>query len=255
MSLIKTAEEIELIRESCRIVAEVFLFIKDRVKEGVTTGELDRMIEEYIISREAIPAFKGYKVKKLVFPSSSCISVNEEVVHGIPGKRVLMEGDIVSVDVGVKKNGYYGDGAFTFSVGKISAKKEKLLKVTEESLYKGIEMAVEGNVVNDISSAIQNYVEGSGFGIVRELVGHGIGKNLHEEPAVPNFYSPGSNQKLYEGMVLAIEPMVNYGTFMVKTKNDGWTIATRDMEPSAHFEHTVLVHKGKAEILTKINMN
>ncbi len=255
MSLIKTAKEIELIRESCKIVAEVFEHIKDNIKEGVTTGELDKLVEDYIISRGAIPAFKGYKVRKLIFPSSSCISVNEEVVHGIPGKRVLIDGDIVSIDVGVKKDGYYGDGAFTFSVGKISAKKSKLLKITEESLYKGIEMAVEGNEICDISSAIQNYVEGSGYGVVRELVGHGIGKNLHEEPSVPNFYSPACRQKLYDGMVLAIEPMVNYGTFMVNTKNDGWTVATRDLEPSAHFEHTVVVHKGKAEILTKLNVN
>lgn len=250
MSLIKTKEEIELIRESCRIVSDVLKYIKDFVKEGKTTGELDLLIEEFILSKNAYPAFKGYKVKKRIFPASSCISVNDEVVHGIPGKRKLKEGDIISIDVGVKKNGYYGDGAYTFGVGQISAKKAKLLKVTDESLYKGIEQAIEGNVINDISCAIQNYVEGSGFGIVRELVGHGIGKNLHEEPSVPNFYSPVSNQKLYEGMVLAIEPMVNYGTYAVYQKEDGWTISTRDSEPSAHFEHTVLVGKDKAEILT-----
>lgn len=250
MSLIKSSKEIELIRESCKIVSDVFRYIKDYIKEGITTGEIDRLIEEFIVSKEAYPAFKGYKVRKKAFPSSSCISVNDEVVHGIPGDRILKNGDIVSIDVGVKKNGYYGDGAYTFAVGEISPKKSKLLKITEESLYKGIAMAVEGNEVNDISTAIQNYVEGSGYGVVRELVGHGIGKNLHEDPAIPNFYSAGSNQKLFEGMVLAIEPMVNYGSYKVYQKKDGWTIATKDEEPSAHFEHTVLVNKGKPEILT-----
>lgn len=250
MSLIKTSKEIELIKESCKIVSEVFVHIRDFIKEGITTGEIDKMIEDYIISKEAYPAFKGYKVKKKAFPSSSCISVNDEVVHGIPGDKILKNGDIVSIDVGVKKNGYFGDGAYTYAVGDISLKKAKLLKITEESLYKGIAMAVEGNEVNDISSAIQNYVEGSGYGVVRELVGHGIGKNLHEDPAIPNFYSSASNQKLFEGMVIAIEPMVNYGTYKVYQKNDGWTIATKDEEPSAHFEHTVLVQKVKPLILT-----
>lgn len=250
MSLIKSEREIKLIRESCNIVSDVLKHVRQFIKEGITTGEIDRIIEEFILSRDAYPAFKGYKVDRKSFPSSSCISVNDEVVHGLPGKRVLENGDIVSVDVGVRKNGYYGDGAYTFGVGEISPKKAKLLKVTEESLYKGIAMAVEGNEVNDISVAIQNYVEGSGYGIVRELVGHGIGKNLHEEPAIPNFYSSGNSQRLFAGMALAIEPMVNYGTYKVYQKNDGWTIATKDEEPSAHFEHTVLVRKGKAEILT-----
>ncbi len=249
--LIKTKEEIDLIRESCKIVSEVIEYIKDYIKEGITTKEIDNLIEEFILSKDAYPAFKGYRVKKKAFPSSSCISVNEEVVHGLPGKRKLKSGDIISIDVGVKKNGYYGDGAYTFAVGEISPKIAKLLKITEESLYKGIEKAIDGNDVNDISCAIQNYVEGSGYGVVRELVGHGIGKNLHEDPAIPNFYSPGSSQKLFEGMVIAIEPMVNYGTFKVYEKNDGWTIATKDHEPSAHFEHTVLVRKQKPEILTK----
>ncbi|MBP9192436.1 MAG: type I methionyl aminopeptidase [Ignavibacteria bacterium] len=250
MSLIKTQKEIGLIKESCKIVSDTFKFIKEFVKEGITTEEIDKKIENFIISKDAYPAFKGYRVDKKSFPSSSCISVNEEVVHGLPGKRVLKNGDIVSIDVGVKKNGYYGDGAYTFAVGEISPKISKLLKVTQESLFKGIAMAVDGNEVNDISVAIQNYVEGSGYGIVRELVGHGIGKNLHEEPAVPNFYSANSKQKLFEGMVLAIEPMVNYGTHKVYQRNDGWTISTKDESPSAHFEHTVLVSKGKAEILT-----
>ncbi|MCY7360910.1 MAG: type I methionyl aminopeptidase [Ignavibacteria bacterium] len=251
--MIKTEKEIDLIRESCKIVSGVFEYIREYIKEGITTGEIDLLIEEFILSKDAYPAFKGYKVKKKAFPSSSCISINEEVVHGLPGKRKLKNGDVISIDVGVKKNGYYGDGANTFAVGEISEKKAKLLKITEESLYKGIEMAVEGNEVNDISCAIQNYVEGSGYGIVRELVGHGIGKNLHEDPAIPNFYSPGSNQKLFAGMVIAIEPMVNYGTFKVYQNKDGWTIVTKDHEPSAHFEHTVLIKKGKPEILTMEN--
>ncbi|MBS1519121.1 MAG: type I methionyl aminopeptidase [Bacteroidetes bacterium] len=251
MSLIKTEKEIDLIRESSRIVAGVFEHLKDHIKEGITTSEIDELVEKYIISKDAYPAFKGYKVNRRVFPSSSCISVNDEVVHGIPGNRKLVNGDVVSVDVGVKKNGYFGDSAYTYKVGEVSSKVSKLLKITEESLYKGIEMAVDGNEVNDISVAIQNYVEGSGYGVVRELVGHGIGKNLHEEPSVPNFYTPNSKQRLFEGMVIAIEPMVNYGTHEVYQDRDGWTIRTKDGEPSAHFEHTVLIKKGKAEILTK----
>jgi methionyl aminopeptidase len=173
------------------------------------------------------------------------------VVHGIPSdKRILKNGDIVSIDVGVKKNGYYGDGAHTFEVGEASEKKRRLMKVTEESLYKGISQAIDGNTVNDISCAIQNYVEGSGFGVVRELVGHGIGKNLHEEPAVPNFFSPSNTTRLRSGMVIAIEPMVNYGSFSVHTLNDGWTVVTSDGEPSAHYEHTICITDGKPEILT-----
>jgi len=251
MSLIKSDKEIDLIRESSKIVAGVFEHLKGHIKEGITTSEIDKLVEEFIFSKDGIPAFKGYKVGKRVFPASSCISVNDEVVHGIPGDRKLVNGDIVSVDVGVKKNGYYGDSAYTYKVGETTSRVNKLLKITEESLYKGIEKAVDGNEVNDISVAIQNYVEGSGYGIVRELVGHGIGKNLHEEPSVPNFYTPNSRQKLFEGIVIAIEPMVNYGTYDVIQDKDGWTIRTKDGEPSAHFEHTVLIKKGKAEILTK----
>ena len=250
MSLIKSDKEIDLIRESSKIVAGVFDHLKEHIKEGITTSEIDKMVEEFILSKDGIPAFKGYKVGKRVFPASSCISVNDEVVHGIPGDRKLVNGDIVSVDVGVKKNGYFGDSAYTFKVGETTSRVNKLLKITEESLYKGIEKAIDGNEVNDISVAIQNYVEGSGYGVVRALVGHGIGKNLHEEPSVPNFYTPNSRQKLFEGMVIAIEPMVNYGTYDVVQDRDGWTIRTKDGEPSAHFEHTVLVSKGKAEILT-----
>ena len=252
MSLVKSENEIELIRKSCRIVADVLKYIKPFIKEGIKTKDLDKLVEDFIVSQNAYPAFKGYKVKNRRFPGSICISINEEVVHGLPGDRILQIGDIVSLDVGVKKDGYFGDSAFTFKVGEVSEKKKKLMQVTHDSLYKGIEQAVAGNEINDISCAIQNYVEGSGFGVVRELIGHGIGKNLHEEPAVPNYYNPDNKQKLYKGMVLAIEPMVNYGTYEVTVKNDEWTIITKDNEPSAHFEHSVLITDGEPEILTNI---
>ncbi len=251
--MVKSEKEIQLISESCKIVADVLKHIGTFVKPGVTTSELDKIVEEFILSRGGEPAFKGYGTKKKKFPASICASVNEVVVHGIPNGIVLKEGDILSVDVGVRKNGYYGDSAYTFKVGEISPQKEKLLKVTEESLFKGISQARDGNTVNDISLAIQEFVEGSGFSVVRELVGHGIGKNLHEEPAVPNYYSPSGRQKLKSGMTLAIEPMVNYGTADVYEDSDGWTIVTRDHKPSAHFEHTVLITDGEPEILTRQN--
>ena len=248
--MIKTAAEIDFIRQSCRIVAGVLEYIEKFLKPGVETREIDALIEQYIMERDAEPAFKGYTVNNNVFPASSCISINEEVVHGIPGERKLSEGDIVSIDVGVKKNGYYGDGAKTFPVGNISDGKSKLLKVTEESLYLGLEKAVDGNYVNDVSLAIQQHVEAEGFSIVRELVGHGIGKKLHEEPPIPNYYYSGNRYKLKTGMTIAIEPMVNYGTHKVKVLNDRWTYVTSDGEPSAHFEHSILITKGKPEILT-----
>ena len=253
MSLIKSEKEIELMRESNMIVAETLRYIKSFIKEGITTQELDREIEFFILSKNSIPAFKGYggSRRRKGFPASACISINEEVVHGIPSQRKLKSGDIVSVDVGVLKNGYFGDSAFTFSVGDVSEKKQKLMKVTEESLYKGISKAIAGNVINDISVAVQTHVEGSGYGVVRDLVGHGIGKSLHEEPAVPNFYSPASNLKLRAGMTIASEPMVNYGDYAVKTLSDGWTIVTQDGEPSAHYEHTILITDGVPEVLTK----
>lgn len=252
MGLIKTNKEIDLMRESCKIVSEVLKHIKHYIKPGVRTIELDSEIEKFIVSRDAIPAFKGYGGNKKIkpFPAAACISINDEVVHGIPGERELEEGDIVSVDVGVKKNGYFGDSAYTFAVGEISGKKEKLLRITEESLYLGIAEARAGNVVSDISYAIQEYCESNGFGVVRVLVGHGIGKNLHEEPAVPNFYSRGYSLELREGMTIAIEPMINYGTHEVITLNDNWTVVTKDNEPSAHFEHTILITDREPEILT-----
>jgi methionyl aminopeptidase len=248
--VIKTASEIEKIKQSCKIVAGVLNYIESLLKPGIETREIDSAIEEYIKSRNAEPAFKGYSVNTNVFPASSCISINEEVVHGIPGLRKLIEGDIVSIDVGVKKDGYYGDGAKTFAIGNVKEGKRKLLRVTEESLYIGLEKAIDGNYVNDVSLAIQQHVQAEGFSIVRELVGHGIGKKLHEEPPIPNYYYSGNRFRFKSGMTVAIEPMVNYGSHKVKVREDGWTYVTVDGEPSAHFEHTILVNKGKPEILT-----
>ena len=251
--MVKDISEINLIRESCKIVAGVLTYIEKFIKPGVTTLELDAIIEDFIKSKDAYPAFKGYTVNKNVYPACSCISVNEEIVHGIPGQRKLIEGDIVSIDVGVKKNGYYGDGAKTYAVGSVSEGKKRLMKVTEESLYLGLEKATDGNFINEASLAIQEHVQAAGFSIVRELVGHGIGKKLHEEPPIPNYYYSGNKYKFKEGMTVAIEPMVNYGTYKVKILSDNWTYVTFDGEPSAHFEHSVLITKGQPEILTVDN--
>lgn len=253
MILIKTKSEIELIRESCRIVAETLQLVKSYVKPGVSTQELDQIAEDYIRSNDAIPAFKGYsQAGSFDFPGSICSSIDDEVVHGIPGNRILEEGEIISVDVGVLKNKYYGDAALTVAVGEISEMKQKLMKVTEESLYKGIEKAVPGNRVGDIGSAVQKHVESNGFSIVRDLCGHGVGRYLHEEPQVPNFGSKGSGPLLKEGMTIAIEPMVNAGVFKVKVAQDGWTVKSFDGKPSAHYEHSILITKSKPEILTVI---
>lgn len=251
--MVKTNEEISYIRESSKIVAKVFLYIEKFLIPGITTHEIDKHVEEYILSFDAKPAFKGYKVNRFTFPASCCISINEEVVHGIPSDRKLIEGDIVSIDIGVVKNGYYGDSAMTFAIGNIANNIKKLLSVTERSLYEGINNAIDGNYVNDVSLAIQKCVESEGFSIVRELVGHGIGSNLHEEPPIPNYYNSGNRYILREGMTVAIEPMVNYGTFKVKMLDDHWTYVTKDGKPSAHFEHSVLIRKGKPEILTHLN--
>jgi methionyl aminopeptidase len=249
---IKSEHEIELIRESCRIVAEVLALVGAQVRAGIFTRELDQIAEEYIRSKDAAPAFKGYgHDRHNLFPSTLCISIEDEVVHGIPNSRRLEEGQVVSVDVGVNKGGYFGDGARTFAVGRISHEKMRLLQVTEESLYKGIGMARAGNHLHDVSSAVQKYVEDAGFSIVRDLVGHGIGKHLHEEPAIPNFGVAGTGIVLKEGMTLAIEPMVNAGTFKVEVDEDGWTVRTADGKPSAHFEHTIVVRQGEPEILTR----
>jgi len=248
---IKTQKEIDFIRESCRIVAETLRLVKSNVKIGVTTFELDRIAEDYIKSNNAIPAFKGYSQGGLPgFPGSVCTSINDAVVHGIPGQIRLEEGDIISLDVGVLKNNYYGDAAITVAVGKISDEKKMLMEVTEKSLQLGIEQAKNGNRVHDISAAVQDYVEQNGFSIVRDLCGHGVGKFLHEDPAVPNFGKRGTGSKLKRGMTIAIEPMVNAGGYEVITSPDGWTVITADGSPSAHFEHTILILDNSPEILT-----
>jgi methionyl aminopeptidase len=248
---IKTKKEIDFIRESCRIVAETLLLLKSHVKPGITTKELDQIADDYIKSNNAAAAFKGYSQGGAVpYPASICSSVDDEVVHGIPGSRALKEGEIISLDVGVYKDGYYGDAALSVAVGNIPEEKQKLMDITEKSLYIGIEQAVEGNKVYDISAAIQEYVESNGFSIVRDLCGHGCGKFLHEDPSIPNFGKRGTGAKLKRGMTLAIEPMVNAGDYRVKTGRDGWTVITADGAPSAHFEHTILIVNGKPEILT-----
>ena len=251
MVYIKTKKEIDFIRESCRIVAETLRLVANNVRPGVATIELDRIAEEYIFSNNAKAAFKGYsQAGSYDYPASICVSIDDEVVHGIPGDRVLKEGEIVSIDVGVLKNGYFGDAAVSVAVGKISPDKKKLLNVTEKSLYEGIKEAKLDNRVHDISFAIQNYVETNGFSVVKDLCGHGVGKFLHEEPAVPNYGVRGTGPKLKKGMTIAIEPMVNTGSYRVKTAKDGWTVLTQDGLPSAHFEHTILVSNGSPEILT-----
>jgi len=247
----KKPHEIELMKESCRIVASVLRHLEPMIRPGVTTAELDGAAESFIRSEGGEPAFKGYGPDtRNLFPATVCASVDDEVVHGIPGTRKLAEGEIISIDVGVRKDGYFGDGAWTFPVGKISAEKERLMRVTREALDEGINRTVAGNRVHDISAAIQKRVESDGFSVVRDLVGHGIGTKLHEEPAVPNFGNPGTGLLLEEGMTLAIEPMVKFGTYKVNVDPDRWTIRTSDRQPSAHFEHTVLVTGGEAIVLT-----
>lgn len=246
MLLLKSKEEIELIRISSLLVGKTLAEVAKHIKPGVTTLELDKVAEEFIRDNKATPAFKGYHE----FPNTLCISVNKAVVHGIPGKTELKEGDIVSVDCGVLMNDYYGDSAYTFAVGEIKPEVQKLLKVTKESLYKGIEMVVAGKRLGDVSEAIQSHAESNGFSVVRELVGHGIGKSLHESPEVPNYGKKGSGMKMQEGLVIAIEPMINLGKKGVRHESDGWTIVTADGLPSAHFEHTVALVNGKAEILS-----
>ncbi len=246
MVTIKSPREIALMREAGRIVSETFAVLAKAIKPGVTTLELDRLAENFIRQKKARPAFKGL----YNFPASICTSVNEEVVHGIPGQRKLKEGDIISIDLGVELNGYFGDGARTFPVGEISADAKTLLKVTREALTVGTRQARAGNRLFDISHAIQSYVEGHGFSVVRDYVGHGIGRAMHEEPQVPNYGKPGRGLRLVSGMTLAIEPMVNAGTHAVRTLADNWTVVTLDGKLSAHFEHTVLVLNNKPEILT-----
>lgn len=246
----KSPEEIELIRESSLLVSKTLAEVAKLIAPGVTTLELDKLAYEFIKDHGAIPAFLNYGG----FPNSLCISPNEQVVHGIPGKYVIKEGDLISVDCGVIKNNFFGDSAYTFAIGEIDAEKQKLVKVTQECLNFAIEKAVVGMRVGDIGFAVQTHAENNGFGVVRELVGHGVGVKLHEKPEVPNYGKRGSGVKLEEGMVIAIEPMINAGTAGVKFWSDGWTVTTKDNKPSAHFEHTVAVVKGKADVLSTFSL-
>jgi methionyl aminopeptidase len=245
----KTAEEIEQIRNSSLLVARTLAEVAKNINPGVTSLQLDKIAEEFIKDNGGIPAFKGYGG----FPNSLCISPNEQVVHGIPDNRPYVDGDIISVDCGVLMNGFYGDSAYTFSIGEISNETMQLMKVTKESLYRGIGVALPGKRLQDISYEIQTYCEKNGYSVVRELVGHGIGKNLHEAPEVPNFGKRGSGIKLQVGLVIAIEPMINMGKRNIVHDKDGWTIKTSDNKPSAHFEHTIAIKDGKADILSSFD--
>ncbi len=247
MIILKTPEEIQTMTKASSLVADTLRSLVPRIKPGVTTEELDQFAEDFIRSRGGIPAFKGYRS----YPKTLCTSVNEEVVHGIPSRRVLKEGDIIGLDLGAIVDGFYGDSALTVAVGLIPPKVAELLKVTEEALYKGIEKAVVGNRLSDISHAIQNHAEAAGFSIVTDFVGHGIGRQLHEEPQVPNYGKPGQGPRLQVGMVLAIEPMVTMGDAAVRVLEDQWTAVTRDGSLAAHFEHTIAIQEeGPPRVLT-----
>ena len=248
MIIIKSKREIEKLREAGRVVAETHAFLKELIKPGITTGELDKRAEEFIRKKGSIPAFKGYGG----FPGSICASINEEVVHGIPGKKELKDGDIISLDIGSIVDGYYGDSAKTHPVGEISEENKKLITVTRQSFYEGIKFAKVGFRLSDISHAIQTYAEAEGFSIVRDFVGHGIGQEMHEEPQIPNYGPPGKGPRLREGMVLAIEPMVNIGTHRVKVLEDDWTVITSDGKNSAHYEHTIAITDDEPRILSLI---
>ncbi len=247
MMIIKTDEQVELMRKSARLVSQTIAQIASILRPGITTLELDKMIGEYIADHNAVPSFLHYNG----FPFNSCMSVNDVVVHGFANKNELREGDIISIDVGVILNGWHGDHAYTFAIGDPGAEVLDLIRITKESLYKGIEKAIAGNRIGDISAAIQEHTEKKhGYGVVRELVGHGLGRKMHEDPQVPNYGKKGNGPKLKEGLVLAIEPMINLGTKDVFTESDHWTIRTKDGKPSVHFEHDVCVRKNKADILS-----
>lgn len=248
MITLKKDSQIELMKESGRIVALAHQRIADVIKPGVTTAQLDAFAAECIVDEGAIPSFKGYNG----YPANICISVNDQVVHGIPGPRVLLEGDVVSVDIGTIKNGYHGDGAKTYIVGEASEEVFKLVEVTRQSFYEGLKFAIPGKRLSDISHAIQSYVEANGFSVVRALVGHGIGTQMHEPPQIPNFGRPGKGLKLRAGMTIAIEPMINMGGWQVKMLDDGWTIVTLDGSLSAHYEHSVAITNGIPLLLTTL---
>jgi methionyl aminopeptidase len=243
----KTTAEVELMRESALLVSKTISEVAMVLKPGMTTLQVDALAEQFILDNKAIPSFKNYKG----YPFTCCISVNDAVVHGFPNDVPLKNGDIVSVDVGVFKNGFHGDSAYTFAIGSITDDVKQLLRVTKESLYLGIEKAVAGNRVGDISFAVQDFAERKyKYGVVRELVGHGLGRKLHEDPQVPNYGKRGSGPKLHDGLVIAIEPMINMGVKEVWYEDDGWTVKTKDGKPAAHYEHTVCIRKGKADLLS-----
>ena len=246
MIAIKNSRELRAMKEACIISARALQLAGKAIEPGVTTGEVDRIVRQYIESEGATPSFLGYGG----FPASACISINEQVIHGIPGKRVIHAGDIVSVDVGACFNGFHGDNAATFAAGEISSEAQALMDATRESLYEGIRAAVAGGRVGDIGAAVQKYVEVRGYSVVRQFVGHGVGTNLHEDPSVPNFGTPGRGPRLLPGMTLAIEPMINAGTGDVRILSDGWTTVTKDGRLSAHFEHTVAITADGPVILT-----
>ena len=246
MIYLKTKEEVELLRENNLLVSATLAEVGKHIRAGVTTLELDRIAEEFIRSHGAVPGFLGYGG----FPNTLCVSVNEQVVHGIPSDYVLKDGDIVSVDCGTVMKGFYGDSAYTFAVGAIDPAVQKLLDVTKEALYKGVAQAKAGNRIGDISAAVQEHAESNGFSVVRELVGHGLGRKMHEEPEVPNYGARGRGPLLKEGMVICIEPMINLGAKQVVFERDGWTVRTRDRKPSAHFEFAVAIGKEGADVLT-----
>ena len=248
--VLKTDDEVELIRQSSLLVGKTLAELASRIRPGVTTLELDRVAQQFIRDHDAIPGFLGYSG----FPNSICASVNSAVVHGIPNDKPLQDGDIVSLDIGVVKQGYWGDSAYTFAVGNVSPEVQQLLRVTKESLYAGIQQALAGNRTGDIGNAVQSHAESFGYGVVRDLVGHGVGKNLHEAPEVPNFGKKGQGILMQEGLVIAIEPMINLGTRSVKQMKDGWTIVTADSKPSAHFEHTIVVRMNYAEVLSSFEL-
>lgn len=246
MIIIKSKKEIECIRKACNIVSQTFEYIAGIIKPGITTAEIDKEIESFITGKNARPAFKGYRG----FPSSACISVNEVVIHGIPDGTILREGDIAGVDIGVEKDGCFGDSAYTYNVGEIDGKADTLLSTTKKALFRAIEVAEEGNRIGDISSIIQETAESAGFNVVKEYVGHGVGLQLHEDPPIPNIGKSGRGPRLKPGMTVAIEPMINSGKSDVKVLDDGWTVVTQDGQLSAHFEHTILITNNKAEVLT-----
>lgn len=248
MIILKSERELNYLYDAGQIVAKTHKEVEKALKPGITTLELDKVAEDFIRKNQAVPAFKGYQG----FPSSICASINEEVVHGIPSLRKVNSGDIISIDIGAVLNGYVGDAAVTLPVGDVDEEAQELIEVTEKALYTGIEKALVNNRLSDISNAIQTYVESNNFSVVRDFVGHGIGKDMHEEPQIPNFGRPGRGPRLKAGMALAIEPMVNIGTYEVETLSDNWTVVTKDMKRSAHFEHSLAVTDKGPRILTKI---